>query len=43
MSHCGAPSVPEPEKKVPWQYFTSALWQYNVAWCRCSRSARPWR
>ncbi|MGV6475183.1 electron transport complex subunit E [Azotobacter vinelandii] len=31
MSHCGAPSVPEPEKKVPWQYFTSALWDYNVA------------
>jgi len=31
MSHCGAPSVAAPETKGPWQYFTSALWDYNVA------------
>jgi electron transport complex protein RnfE len=32
MSECAAPAAGAPEKKkVPWHYFTSALWDYNVA------------
>jgi len=29
--HCGAPDVPAPAVKSHWGYFTSALWDYNVA------------
>lgn len=32
MSECAAPAAGAPEKKkVPWHYFNSALWDYNVA------------
>lgn len=30
-SQCGAPVVAATESKRPWHYFTSALWDYNVA------------
>lgn len=31
MSQCGAPMVGQKPAQTPWQYFTSALWSYNVA------------
>ncbi|MCM2330194.1 MAG: electron transport complex subunit E [Pseudomonas sagittaria] len=31
MSHCATPTVSAPASRGPWQYFTNALWDYNVA------------
>src|SRR3990167_8685454 len=31
MSHCGGAQIVVRQGKRPWQYFTDALWDYNVA------------